>query len=115
MDPSPRVVSAPFSLGAKGRIVVPVAVRRAAGVADDATVVAHAEGVGRIVIETTEAIRARVWDAAPDPVGLDTTGDVRALRSEDTDLADQTSTERSVAVAEDSDEVGAQLLRHLGL
>jgi len=40
-------------------VSLPVAVRRQAGIADGAELVAHADGVGRIVIETREAIRAR--------------------------------------------------------
>jgi hypothetical protein len=55
------------------------------------------------VIETTDAIRNRVWRAAPEPVGLDATADVRALRDEDARLADSAAAARSGAGNADSD------------
>lgn len=108
--------SVTFHLGHKGRVVLPAAVRRAAHVPDYAEVVAHAEGEGRIVLETTDAIRRRVWEAAATPPsehdGGATEG-IRAIRTEDNLISDQahiTRTNRS-----GSAESGTALLRHLGL
>jgi len=52
-------------LGLKGRIVIPAEVRRATGLTADSEVVIRAEGEGRVVIETADAARNRVWAAAP--------------------------------------------------
>ncbi len=82
--------SAAFRVGGKGRVVVPAAVRRAAGIDQGAEVVARADGQGRMVIETVESIKARVLASAPEPSGLD-------------------------VVADDSEAAGAALLAHLGL
>ena len=41
------VVSAPFHVGAKGRVVLPAAVRRAANIEQGDQVVARPEGEGR--------------------------------------------------------------------
>ena len=41
------VVSAPFHVGAKGRVVLPAAVRRAAHIEQGDQVVARSEGAGR--------------------------------------------------------------------
>lgn len=112
-------VSASFQLGAKGRAVLPAAVRRAAHIPEGAIVIAHSEGVGRIVIETTDAIRARVWRAAPESTGVDATVNVRAMRDEDVRRSDEAADRRSAAAAGTtdaaSDEAGARLLAHLGL
>lgn len=105
---------APFHVGPKGRVSLPAAVRRAAGVEEGATVVAHTDGPGRIVIETESAIRARVWGAAPVPGSVDATTDIRALRDEDTAVADAAAHRRSAQVTGKED-VGASLLSHLGL
>lgn len=109
-------VTASFQLGDKGRVVLPAAVRRAAHIPDGATVVAHAAGEGRIVIETVDAIRARVWGAAPEPSDLDATADVRAMREEDSQIADASAERRSAAAADPGEgDAGARLLAHLGL
>jgi bifunctional DNA-binding transcriptional regulator/antitoxin component of YhaV-PrlF toxin-antitoxin module len=108
-----ETVSAGFTLGPKGRVSLPVAVRRGACIADGAELVAHVDGNGRIVIETRDAIRARVWDAAPASAGLDATADVRAMRTQDRVTSDAASATRS-ETATDGD-AGAALLAHLGL
>jgi len=109
MAPHGAVVSCQFHMGHGGRSVLPVAVRRAAGIADGAVVVARAEGSGRIVIETPEAVRARVWGAAPVEAGDDIAADLRRLRAP--------SPVRSGAsdVSDVSEAVGAALLARLGL
>lgn len=105
-----ETVSAGFTLGPKGRVSLPVAVRRGACIADGAELVAHVDGNGRIVIETRDAIRARVWDAAPGSAGLDATADVRTQDGVTSDAASATRSE----TATDGD-AGATLLAHLGL
>ena len=105
-----------FHLGPKGRVVLPAAVRRAAGIPDGAQVIARAIGPGRIVIETIDAVRDRVWSASSDSAGVDST-DIRALREEDINTADRAAQARS-RVEDDtteSDAVGLSLLAHLGL
>lgn len=108
-----------FELGAKGRAVIPAAVRQEAGLEVGQTLVARAEGPGRIVLETPAAVQARVWAAAPDQdESADSTRDIRALRGEDTRIAEAAAQRwRSTAVAEDvvGDDPGQVLLRALGL
>jgi bifunctional DNA-binding transcriptional regulator/antitoxin component of YhaV-PrlF toxin-antitoxin module len=104
-----------FNLGAQGRFVLPVAVRRAANLSEGATLVARAEGEGRIVIETREAITKRVWANAPTPMGLNTIADVRAMRNEDNEISQTNYTRRSKVTSEKAtDEAGAILLKRLG-
>jgi looped-hinge helix DNA binding domain, AbrB family len=122
MSLPPSVVSAPFHVGAKGRVVLPAAVRRAARIAEGDQVVARPEGEGRVVIETVRSIRERVWGAAPDPSGLDSTTEVRAMRAEDNNVSDQAFARRSAAGGTEADRTegesaaaGAALLARLGL
>ena len=70
-----------------------------------------------MVIETIDAVRNRVWSAAPDSDGVDSTTDVRALREEDISAADRAARARSRAEDDtaESDAVGLALLAHLGL
>ncbi len=104
-----------FNLGAQGRFVLPVAVRRAANLSEGVAMVARAEGEGRIVIETREAITKRVWASAPTPTGLDTIADVRQMRNEDNKISEVNFTRRSQAASEEvADGVGALLLKRLG-
>ena len=98
-------------------MVLPAAVRRAAGIPDGAQVIARSIGPGRIVIETIDAVRDRVWSASSDSAGVDSTTDIRALREEDINTADRAAQARS-RVEDDtteSDAVGLSLLAHLGL
>ena len=106
-----------FRLGPKGRVVLPAAVRRAAGIPEGAQVVAQAIGPGRMVIETVDAVRHRVWSASSEGDGVDSTTDVRALREEDIVTVDRAAQVRSRVCEDtaDSDEVGSALLAHLGL
>ena len=101
-------------LGEKGRIVVPAEVRRAAGLTADSEVVIRAEGEGRVVIETADAARKRVWAAAPSP-GADATADVRAMREEDTRISDGNAAARAHSATGTEEEAGQQLLEALGL
>ncbi len=110
-------VSAAFRVGAKGRVVLPSAVRRAARIEEGTEVVARFLGEGQLLIETKDAVRARVWGAAPEPTGLDTTKDVRALRNEDiARVASSAARQADIAAGDqDADAAGAALLAHLGL
>ena len=78
---------------------------------------ARSEGEGRIVIETVHSIRARVWGAAPDASGLDTTMEVRAMRGQDNDISDAAFARRSAASGSEADSAaaGTALLARLGL
>ena len=98
-------------------MVLPAAVRRAAGIDQDAEVVARADGRGRMVIETVESIKARVRSHAPAPSGLDTAQDVREMRRRDTELSDAAAVRRSTpeGSAADSEAAGAALIAALGL
>jgi AbrB family looped-hinge helix DNA binding protein len=110
-------MSASFHVGAKGRVVLPAAVRRAAHVEEGDEVVARADGDGRVVIETVSSIRARVWAAAPEGSGVDTEADVRAMRDQDRQLEHRRAADNAVALRteQQSAEAGAALLAHLGL
>lgn len=114
---SAGVASGSFRVGVKGRVVLPVAVRRAAGIGADDEVVARSDGDGRLVIETVASIKARVRAAAPAPSGLDTVADVREMRQDDAALTDAAAARRSFPEGSeaDSDAVGAALIAHLGL
>lgn len=105
-----------FQIGPKGRFVLPVAVRRAAGLEEGSDVVAIALGKGRVLLETGEAVRERVWAGAPDPdATADSVADVRRMRQQDTAISDKAAVRRSVADSGTSDERGAALLSRLGL
>jgi bifunctional DNA-binding transcriptional regulator/antitoxin component of YhaV-PrlF toxin-antitoxin module len=108
-----------LELGAKGRAVIPAAVRQEAGVEVGQALIAHAEGAGRIVLETPAAVQARVWAAAPDGDESGDSGrDVRALRAEDNRVAEAAAGRRHAApvLSEGSaDDTGEALLRALGL
>lgn len=104
-----------FNLGPQGRVVLPIAVRRAANLTEGAAMVARAEGEGRIVIEIREAITKRVWANAPTPTGLNTISDVRQMRSEDNETSEVNFTRRSRAASQESTEAaGVLLLKRLG-
>lgn len=106
---------AAVSLGAKGRFVIPATVRRAAGIVDGAELVVRSDGPGRVVVETRDSVRARVWAAAPDATGVDATVDIRETRQDDAVLSDQRAAERSAAAADGGTDAGEKLLARLGL
>lgn len=70
-----------------------------------------------MVIETAASIRSRVRAHAPFPSGVDATADVRAMRHDDSLLADAAATRRSLPEGSEADSqaVGAALIAHLGL
>ncbi|MGH3612339.1 MAG: hypothetical protein ACRDRK_07025 [Pseudonocardia sp.] len=93
-------------------------VRHDAGVDVGQTLVASADGAGRIVLETPEAVQRRVWEAAPAAGdGADSVAGIRELREEDRRVADTAAARRAAPPpggARD-DEVGAALLHALEL
>ena len=117
MSPTGSVISAPFHVGVKGRVVLPAAVRRAAHLDEGAEVVARPDGEGRVVIETVASVRERIWKAAPKATGADTAADVRELRDADESLsaANRARQARELGSEQDSAAAGAALLAHLGL
>lgn len=107
-----------FNIGPKGRSVLPAAVRRAAHLEEGTQVVAIALGEGRVLLETVDSVRQRVWDGAPSSQGEvgDATADVRRLRQEDIAVSDAAAARRSAAPAGGgSEDRAAALLAKLGL
>lgn len=108
-----------FELGAKGRAVIPAAVRQEARVEVGQALIARADGVGRIVLETPAAVQERVWAAAAQPDdSADSVSDIRALRAEDNRLTEAAAQHRRGASGvseEPDDDPGEALLAALGL
>lgn len=117
MNPPAGTVSTPFRVGHKGRVMLPAAVRRAARLEEGVEVVARPDGEGRIVIESVDAVRARLWAAAPGASGLDTAVDVREMRQEDQDVVREGALRQVADLGSeaDSEAVGAALFARLGL
>ena len=104
-----------FQIGPKGRVVIPVATRRAANLAEGDEVVAIALGEGRVLIQTVDAVRQRVWRAAP-TAAPNPTKDVRQMRLEDNAVADVASARRrATGSAEEGRARDEALLAELGL
>lgn len=105
-------------VGAKGRLVIPAQVRAEAGVEPGQAVVVWADGVGRIVIETLDAVQARVWAGAPaSEQGADAVRDVRRTRADDAQTSDEAASQRARGAASERDqpdEAGIALLAALG-
>jgi bifunctional DNA-binding transcriptional regulator/antitoxin component of YhaV-PrlF toxin-antitoxin module len=110
-------MSVMLELGAKGRAVIPAAVRREAEIELGETLIARAEGPGRIVLETPAAVQARVWAAAPvDGESQDSVRDVRSLRDDDNRIGEQAARQRrGTDVVGSQDDLGETLLRALEL
>lgn len=106
-----------FQIGPKGRSVLPVSIRRAAGFVEGTEVVAVVLGEGRVLLETVDAVRQRVWAGAPDPAAADdSTTDVRRMREDDVAVSDAAAVRRSASPESGgSDDRGAALLARLGL
>jgi AbrB family looped-hinge helix DNA binding protein len=105
-------------LGAKGRLVIPAQARAEANLKIGQPVVVRADGEGRIMIESLEAVQARVWAAAPSLATSDASGDIRELREDDIRRADEAASLRTQPSFDDTgepDEAGAALLAALGL
>lgn len=97
-------------VGPKSRLVLPLALRRAAGVEVGSELVGHVDESGRIVFESAASARARVWAGAPAGES-DAAALVRAARNDD--IAVETSRESRRSVSADGDDI--DLLGALGL
>lgn len=105
---------------AKRRVALPSSLLDEVGFQPSTGLIAYVDSPGRIVIETPEAAvadaAARIWadlDAADSE--YDATADVRAMRDEDTRIADVNAAARSAAVSDDAADDGQALLAALGL
>ncbi|HEY4028277.1 MAG TPA: AbrB/MazE/SpoVT family DNA-binding domain-containing protein [Candidatus Dormibacteraeota bacterium] len=113
------MVKARTTVGRKGRTVIPVAARQAAGIEEGQELVVLTDAPGRLVLMTRDAIQGEVWRAAADMRSdPDAIGEIRATRREDNAIADAAE-ERAVRRGADADggidAVGFELLRHLGI
>jgi len=82
-------------VGPRGRVTVPVAVQREAGLAEGAEVIIRAMAPGVVVVETPQAVKDRIRagipsDAAAEP--YDAVADIRALRDTEQDRITTLST-----------------------
>ena len=103
---------AKIKVGPKSRVVLPAGLRRAAGIEEGSELVGYVDSYGRLVLETAESARDRVWAAAPGTEG-DSTSEVRAQRMLDVTL-EAAKLERRATAPRD-EEAGERLLRELGL
>jgi hypothetical protein len=99
-------------VGPKNRLVLPTALRQAAGVGVGSELLGHVDPMGRLILETVDSVRARVWAAAPSPVG-NSMDDVRAARAADLEIEAAAASRRDSAPRDDR--VGERLLAELGL
>lgn len=111
--------TATATVDARGRTVVPASIRRAAGIGEDQEIVYIAEGRGRVLLTTREAVQAEVWAAAPIAEGdePDAGTDVRIMRREDGARSEEAAIKAARRGAGDPevDATGAALLHDLGL
>jgi bifunctional DNA-binding transcriptional regulator/antitoxin component of YhaV-PrlF toxin-antitoxin module len=82
-----------LSVGEKGRVVLPAALRREAGVEVGDELVARVVGPHQILVETREAVAARLRARFRDGGGTD---DLRRARAADRAVEELTSVRRSV-------------------
>ena len=99
-------------VGPKNRIVLPAALRDAAGITIGSDLVGHVDELGRLILETAASVRARVWDAAPGGEG-DSMAEVAAARSADREVALEAASSRAAAPFDEA--AGGRLLAELGL
>lgn len=89
-----------LSVGDKGRVVLPAALRREAGVQVGDELIARAVGPHQILIETREAVAARLRARFRDAGGTD---DLRQARAADRAVEDLASARRSGASRDAAD------------
>lgn len=99
-------------VGPKSRVVIPAALRLAAGISEGDELVGYLDSSGRLVLETAASARSRVWGGAPDDSG-DSVQQVRAQRIEDV-ATEESNTQRRSTSAHDGS-AGRRLLDELGL
>ncbi|MEU9405621.1 AbrB/MazE/SpoVT family DNA-binding domain-containing protein [Streptomyces sp. NPDC048281] len=83
MDQSTRI-----KVGPRGRVTIPVALQRAAGLTEGDEVVLTVVQPGVVTIETPQAIKDSIRAGIPadaDPSSYDALADVRELRDADTE------------------------------
>jgi bifunctional DNA-binding transcriptional regulator/antitoxin component of YhaV-PrlF toxin-antitoxin module len=71
------------SIGPRGRITIPVAVQKAAGIAEGDEVIIRCTAPGVVMVETPDAVKDCIRAGIPegvDPTAYDAIADVRALR-----------------------------------
>ena len=89
-----------LSVGDKGRVVLPAALRREAGVQVGDELIARAVGPHQILVETREAVAARLRARFRDAGGTD---DLRQARAADRAVEDLASARRSGASRDAAD------------
>ena len=99
-------------VGPKNRVVLPLALRQAAGIEVGSELVGHVDAQGRLILETVTAARDRVWSGAPTSEG-DSTEDVRDARLEDQGIEASSAVRRAASTG--SDQAAHRLLEALGL
>ncbi|WP_329308958.1 AbrB/MazE/SpoVT family DNA-binding domain-containing protein [Streptomyces microflavus] len=81
-------------VGPRGRVTVPVALQRAAGLTEGDEVIITAVRPGVVIVETPQAIKDRIRagnPAAADTDAFDAVADIRALRDSERDRPDHLS------------------------
>lgn len=101
------------AVGPKGRVLIPAEVRNAAHLDEGVELMVHAEASGRVVIETRESVRQRVWEAAAGRgENFPPESDVRAGENS---IADRNAAARSAGPFPHAETNGAALLAFLGV
>jgi AbrB family looped-hinge helix DNA binding protein len=90
---------ATLRIGAQGRVVLPAALRRALGLVEGSTVVAHVEAEGRLVIESPEAIQRALLEEWSGVAG-------------EPSLVDDLRAERRAAAAREAEQLEADRARY---
>ena len=107
------------TVGARGRVTVPAAVQREAGVLEGDEVVVRVAGPGVVVVESVKAIKDRIRAAAPPGGRFDAVADVRADRDRDAEARHEQHVGQEGSPPEPADaggeDPGAEMLRSLGL
>ncbi|MGR7000772.1 hypothetical protein ACU686_26430 [Yinghuangia aomiensis] len=113
-----RVTVARTRVGPRGRVTIAAAIQRETGVVEGDEVIVRAVAPGVVVIETVDAVMARIQDAAPpapDGTTYDAVAEVREMRARETDKDAHTDLHPPIRPPSAVDDPGAELLRRLGL
>jgi bifunctional DNA-binding transcriptional regulator/antitoxin component of YhaV-PrlF toxin-antitoxin module len=98
-----------FEIREKGRAVLPAGLRSACGFGVGTRLIARPLGPGQAIVETAEAVLARIWADAPRE-DVDAVGELLRWRAEE--AADRADSSPSLP---STDDVGGATLRALGL
>jgi bifunctional DNA-binding transcriptional regulator/antitoxin component of YhaV-PrlF toxin-antitoxin module len=115
VSPDENTVTALSSVGAKGRVLIPVELRRAAQWEEGDEVVMRVQGPGSIVIESRRSIRDRVWEGAPTSAQGAVGNDIRAELRLDAEMAEANLSRRSSEHYPEAEANGERLLQFLGV